>query len=153
MSPPEWFEDWQAWLALAVALGVAELFNLDLVLLMLAAGSLVGVVLAVVGAPVVAQVLAAVAAAIAMLAFVRPSMVRRLHAGPELVLGHAALVGKQAVVVDEVSADGGQVRISGELWTARPYDGTTVIPVGAHVDVLQIQGATALVHPLPELDA
>jgi membrane protein implicated in regulation of membrane protease activity len=152
VSLPEWFEDWQAWLALAIVLGVAELFSLDLVLLMLAVGSLVGVVVALVGAPLAAQVLAAVAASVAMLAFVRPNVVRRLHSGPDLVLGHNALIGKQAVVVHEVGPDGGQIRVAGELWTARPYDETTVIPVGAHVDVLQIKGATALVHPIPELD-
>jgi len=89
---------------------------------------------------------------VGMLALVRPSVVRRLHTGPELTLGHAALVGKQAVVVSEVSADAGQVRINGELWTARPYDETRVIPQGARVDVLQIKGATALVHEVPQLD-
>ncbi|MGN6131421.1 MAG: NfeD family protein [Nocardioidaceae bacterium] len=152
MSLPEWFHDWQAWLALAALLGVAEVFSLDLVLLMLAAGSLVGALVALVGAPLAAQVLAAVAASAAMLVFVRPNVVRRLHSGPDLVLGHNALVGKQGVVLDEVGPDGGQIRVAGEVWTARPYDETTVIPVGAHVDVLQIKGATALVHPIPELD-
>ena len=152
MNLPDWFDDWQAWLALAILLGVAELFSLDLVLLMLAGGALVGVIVALLGLPVAVQVVAAVAASVGMLALVRPSVVRRLHTGPELTLGHAALVGKQAVVVSEVSADAGQVRINGELWTARPYDETRVIPQGARVDVLQIKGATALVHEVPQLD-
>ena len=152
MNLPDWFEDWEAWLALAFVLGVAELLNLDLVLLMLAGGALVGAIAGLIGLPVAAQVLAAVAAAVAMLALVRPSVVRRLHAGPELTLGHAALVGKQGIAVSEVSAQGGQVRINGELWTARPYDDTRVIPEGAMVDVLQIKGATALVHPIPQID-
>src|SRR5690348_1813140 len=120
---------------------------------MLAAGSLVGALVALVGAPLAVQVLAAVAASAAMLVFVRPNVVRRLHSGPDLVLGHNALVGKQGVVLHEVGPDGGQIRVAGEVWTARPYDEMTVIPVGAHVDVLQIKGATALVHPIPELDA
>ncbi len=153
MNLPDWFEDWQAWSALAIALGVAELFSLDLVLLMLASGALVGVVVALLGLPVAVQVLAAVVASVAMLAFVRPSVVKRLHAGPELRLGHDALVGKQGITVSEVTAQGGQVRIGGELWTARPYDETLVIPEGAKVDVLQIKGATALVHEVPQLDA
>ena len=152
MNLPDWFDDWQAWLALAILLGVAELFSLDLVLLMLAGGALVGVIVALLGLPVAVQVIAAVAASVGMLALVRPSVVRRLHTGPELTLGHAALVGKQGVVVSEVSADAGQVRINGELWTARPYDETRVIPQGARVDVLQIKGATALVHEVPQLD-
>ena len=97
--------------------------------------------------------MAAVAASVAMLALVRPSIVKRLHSGPDLTLGHAALVGKQGLVIDEVSTQGGQVKIAGELWTARPYDETVTIEAGATVDVFEIRGATALVHKVPTLDA
>jgi membrane protein implicated in regulation of membrane protease activity len=149
---PDWLQDWQAWLGLAIILSVAELFSLDLTLLMLAGGALAGVVVAALGAPVVLQVLVAVATSIGMLAQVRPSMVRRLHSGPELKLGHAALISRQGIVVDEVSAQGGQIRIGGELWTARPYDETEVIEQGATVEVFEIRGATALVHKIPTLE-
>lgn len=151
MNLPEWFQAWQAWLGIAIALGVAELFSLDLVLLMMASGALVGMVVALVGLGWPVQVLAAVAASVGMLALVRPGMIKRLHAGPELTLGHAALVGKQGVVVDEVSAHAGQIRIGGELWTARPYDETEVIEEGAAVDIFEIRGATAYVHKVPTL--
>lgn len=145
----DWLKDWQVWAALSIALGVAEVFSLDLVLLMLAGGALVGVVTALLGAPVALQILAAVASSAAMLALVRPNVVKRLHSGPQLTLGHAALVGKQGIVVEEVSDQGGQVKISGELWTARPYDDTEVIEPGATVDVIEIRGATALVYRVP----
>jgi len=151
----EWFSDhlWETWTGIAILLGVAELFSLDLVLLMLATGACVGIVTALIGLPVAVQVLAALGTSVAMLALVRPSMVKRLQSGPELTLGHDALVGKQGVVVAEVNADGGQVRIGGELWSARAYDEMSVIPAGARVDVFQIKGATALVHRIPELGA
>ena len=150
----EWFRDhmWETWTALAILLGVAELLSLDLVLLMLAVGAGAGILTALLGLPIAVQVLAAVGTSIAMLALVRPSIVKRLQSGPELTLGHDALVGKQGVVVTEVTGDGGQVRIGGELWSARAYDETAVIPAGARVDIFQIQGATALVHRIPELD-
>ena len=145
-------DGWVAWLGLAVALGVLELLSLDLILLMLAAGAIVGMITSLVVPDIWVQVLAAVAASVAALAFVRPSVVKRMQTGgPNLVLGHEALVGKTAVVVEEVTLHAGQVRIAGELWSARPYDEDEVIPVGAKVDVFQIKGATALVHPVPEL--
>jgi membrane protein implicated in regulation of membrane protease activity len=150
---PEGFEAWQAWLGLAIALGVAELFSLDLILLMLAAGAVVGVLTSIIGLPVAVQVLAAVAGSAAMLALVRPSVVKRLHGGPTLVQGHEALVGRTAVVVEEISAQGGLIRVGGEDWTARPYDEDEVIGVGSKVDIFQIKGATALVHQVPELDS
>ena len=151
----DWFRDhmWETWTALAILLGLAELLSLDLVLLMLAMGAGVGILTALLGLPVAVQVLAAIGTSIAMLALVRPSIVKRLQSGPELTLGHDALLGKQGVVVTEVTGDGGQVRIGGELWSARAYDETAVIPPGARVDIFQIKGATALVHRIPELDA
>lgn len=151
MEWPEWLQDWQAWLALSIALGVAELFSLDLMLLMLASGALVGMVAGLIGLPVAVQIIAAVATSVGMLALVRPSIVKRMHTGPELRLGHQALVGRQGVVVDEVTAQGGQVRIGGELWSARAYDETEVIEAGAVVDVFEIRGATALVHKVATL--
>ena len=150
----DWFRDhmWETWTALAILLGLAELLSLDLVLLMLAVGAGAGILTALLGLPIGVQILAAIGTAVAMLALVRPSIVKRMHGGPELVLGHDALVGRTGVVVSRVTRDGGQVRIGGELWSARPYDESEVIEEGARVDVFQIKGATALVHPIPELD-
>ena len=151
MNLPEGFDAWAAWLGLAVALGVLELFSLDLVLLMLAAGALVGMLVSLTGVDLWVQVAAAVVASVAALGVVRPSVVKRLHTGPSLVLGHDALVGRTGLVVEEVSSQAGQIRVGGEIWTARPYDDDAVIPVGAKVDIFQIKGATALVHHVPEL--
>ena len=50
-------------------------------------------------------------------------------------------------MVQEVNGQSGRVRIGGEEWSARAYDETLVIPVGHSVDVMQIEGATALVYP------
>lgn len=151
MQLPDGFEAWMAWLGLAVALGVLELLSLDLILLMLAVGAVVGMVVSLTPLDLWVQVLAAVAASVAMLGLVRPSVVKRLQSGPELTLGHDAIIGKQGIVTAEISAHGGQVRIAGEIWTARPYDDDVVIEAGAKVDVFQIKGATALVHRVPEI--
>jgi membrane protein implicated in regulation of membrane protease activity len=151
MNLPDGFDAWAAWLGLAVALGVLELFSLDLILLMLAAGAIVGMAVSLTGVDLWVQVVAAVVASVAALGVVRPSVVKRLHTGPNLVLGHEALVGRQGLVVEEVSSQAGQIRVGGEIWTARPYDDDQVIPVGAKVDIFQIKGATALVHHVPEL--
>jgi membrane protein implicated in regulation of membrane protease activity len=72
---------------------------------------------------------------------------RHIKQPPLLRSGTSALVGRSAIVVEEVTAHAGQVRIGGELWSSRPYDDTLTIPVGSTVDVFQIEGATALVYP------
>jgi membrane protein implicated in regulation of membrane protease activity len=152
----DWIRDhaWETWLALSIMLGVAELASMDLILLMLAAGALIGMVAAVVGLAGPLQVIVASASALAALALIRPTIVRRLHGGPELSLGHGKLVGKQAVVTERITAmEPGRIKLAGEFWTAEPYDETVIIEPGRMVDVLQIRGATAIVHPLPEIES
>lgn len=150
----EWLGDhlWAAWLLLAVALGVAEMVSLDLILLMMAVGALVAAVVAIAGAPIALQVLLGAGASAAMLLLVRPSLVARLHTGPDLVSGHNRLVGQQAVVTEELSVDNpGRIKLAGEIWSACPYDESLTIAPGAMVEVFAIRGATAYVHPVGEL--
>jgi membrane protein implicated in regulation of membrane protease activity len=147
----DWLSEnaWAAWLALAMVFGVAELVSLDLILLMLAAGAIVGAVSAVLGLPFALQILLAGGASVAMLALVRPSVVKRLHSGPELQLGHAKLVGRQALVTEDVtSLTPGRVKLAGEIWSAQPYDDSLTIKAGETVEVLAMKGATVYVHPL-----
>ncbi len=142
------------WLGLAVLLGVLEMMSLDLVLAMLAGGALVGMLVALIGLGVPLQIVAAAAASVAMLALVRPAVVKRLHGGPELRLGHGKLVGTQGVVTEPISAlQSGRVRLGGEIWSAHPYDETLTIAPGETVEVLEIRGATAYVHPIPGIES
>ncbi len=150
-----WLGDnlWAAWLALAVVLAGAELVTLDLILIMLATGATAGMLTSFATDSVVAQVLVALAVSVGMLAIVRPGLARRLHGGPELALGNATLIGYRAVTHQPISVTvPGQIKINGEVWTAKPYDETLVIEPGRTVEVLEIRGATAYVHPLPELE-
>ncbi|MFT4287658.1 NfeD family protein [Nocardioides sp.] len=151
-----WLGDnpWAVWLAIAVLLGIAEIASLDLVLAMLATGALGGVVTSLVTDSLPVQVIVAVVVAVAMLGVVRPGLARRLHAGPELVLGTDSLIGVRAVAIGRLSADKpGQVRLEGVLWSARPYDDTLIIEDDTVVEVLQVRGATVYVHPTPTLEA
>ncbi|WP_181311065.1 NfeD family protein [Nocardioides campestrisoli] len=151
----DWFREhaWETWLGVAVLLGVAEMFSLDLVLIMLAAGAVVGMLAAMLDLHVGIQVVAAAATSMAALLLLRPSLVGRLHGGPELRLGHTRLVGKQALVTEDITGTlVGRIRLDGEIWSALPYDDTLTIPAGATVEVLEIRGATALVHPIAQLE-
>ena len=138
---------WIAWLILAAVLGVAELVTMTLALGLIAVGALVAAGAAAAGGDGLVQFIAFIAASLAGLGVVRPIGLRHIKQPPLLRSGTSALVGRSAIVVEEVSAHSGQVRIGGELWSSRTYDETLTIPVGAAVDVFQIEGATALVHP------
>ena len=152
----EWLREhaWETWLGLTIVLGVAEMFSLDLILIMLAAGALVGMLAAVLDQHIAIQILAASAASVAALAMVRPTMVKRLHGGPELSLGHGKLVGRQGIVTEDISGlSAGRIKLAGEFWTAEPYDDTTSIKAGETVEVLAIRGDTAVVHPVDRLES
>jgi membrane protein implicated in regulation of membrane protease activity len=145
--------DWLIWLGVGALLVIAEMFSLDLVLLMLAGGAFAGALTASVTDNWVIEAVVALVVAMALLGLVRPELVRKLHGGPELVLGTRKLIGERAIAPATISAhQPGQIKIDGELWTARPYDQYLVIEPGTTVEVLEIRGATAYVHPVPELE-
>src|SRR5690349_7371184 len=152
----DWISDLLSavFLGLAIVLGVAELASMDLVLLMLAAGALAGMVSSLAGASFLVAALVAAAVATASLWFVRPELVKRLHSGSDLQLGHGKLVGSQGVVTERITGlQVGRVKVGGEIWTASPYDDSIVIEPGETVEVLEIKGATAYVHPVPRLES
>jgi membrane protein implicated in regulation of membrane protease activity len=137
------------WIILAAVLGVAEVFTLTAALGLLAVGALAAAGVAALGFGPFAQFAVFAAVSVAGLVLIRPLVKRQLRPryGPQHRFGVAALVGRQARVVQEVTGHAGRVRIGGEEWSARAYDETLVIPAGATVDVIEIEGATALVYP------
>ena len=138
---------WIAWLIAAAALGVAEYFTLTLAFGLLAAAALIAAIVAGVGGSLLVQVFAfAITAAIGLL-IVRPIARRQMTHPSPVREGSYALVGKKAVVIEEVTGTQGLIKLSGELWSARALDDDHVIPAGTLVDVMEIEGATAIVYP------
>jgi membrane protein implicated in regulation of membrane protease activity len=138
---------WIVWLIVAAVLGVAELMTTTFALGILAVAALVAAGVGALHLGLPFQLVAFVVASAAGLGFVLPIARRHIRQPPPLKTGSAALVGRTANVLEEVTGYGGRVRIGGEVWSARSYDETLVIPVGRLVDVMQIEGATALVYP------
>lgn len=147
----EWLTDHPAlgWLALALALGVAEMATLDFIFLMLVGGAMSAALAAGLGVPFTGQVVVAVLAALVLLALVRPLVIRRLRVGDPTLTGTAALVGRDALVVETVTSTGGRVKLAGEMWSARiaPRTMPDALLPGHSVRVLAIEGATAVVVP------
>lgn len=144
----DWIRDHapEAWLITAVALAVLELISTDLILLMLAGGAVVGMVVALTGGPFVLQMLLSLLVAVSLLALVRPNMIKRLHAGPDLKIGPEALIGKRGFVLETVEHTlPGRVKIGGEVWSAKPFDEDDRIEAGDPVDIVAIRGGIALV--------
>jgi membrane protein implicated in regulation of membrane protease activity len=137
--------DWVIWAVVAAALAGGEVLTLGFFLGLLAVGAVVAAIAGAAGVSVELQVALFAITSVASLAFIRPIALRHTKTPARLRSGTAALVGARAVVLERVDADHGQVKIGGEVWTARPYDEDHVFEPGTRVDVMKIDGATALV--------
>jgi membrane protein implicated in regulation of membrane protease activity len=137
--------DWAWWLISAGVLAAGEVATLGFFLGPLALAALLAAVIAVAGVGLELQLAVFIAASAASLLVVRPLARRHMRMPAQLRTGTAALVGQRALVLETVDEHGGKVRIGGEVWSARAYDEDHVLEPGARVDVLKIEGATALV--------
>jgi membrane protein implicated in regulation of membrane protease activity len=139
---------WIVWLIAAGGFAAGEMhFATGFYLAPFALGAAVATITSLAGLGAVVSLLCFIAVALLTLAFVRPIAVRHMRVPPRLRTGAAALIGKQAVVLERIANDEGMgsVRIDGEVWTARSYNDDEVIERGTRVDVVDIKGATALV--------
>jgi len=139
-------DTWLWWLGSALVLGIAEMLTLHLVFLMFAGGALVGALSGALGAPFGVQIALGCVTSIALLAALRPWLLKRWRTRVPLVETNTAkLVGQVAVVVAPTSEAGGRVKLAGEVWSARADLGAVTNPPGTEVRVSRIDGATVVV--------
>ena len=138
--------DWLLWVVLAALLAVGEVLTLSFLLGLLALAAVAAGVVAALGGGLVIQFLVFIVGSIATLAVLRPIARRHLRTPAQLRTGTAALVGAKGIVTQRVDDLGGQVKIGGEVWSARSFMEGEVIEAGKRVEVAKIEGATALVY-------
>jgi membrane protein implicated in regulation of membrane protease activity len=141
-------ESWGWWLVAAGALVIGELFAGDFVLLMLATGAVAaGLTGALVpGTGIVGELLVFAVVSGLALFFARPWIKNRFYRSSHQVkIGVSTILGAEAVVLEKIDAEGGQVNLSGELWRARSYDVARMYEPGDRVRVIEVDGATLLV--------
>jgi membrane protein implicated in regulation of membrane protease activity len=136
------------WVVLAVALAIAEAFTATLLVIMFAAGALAAAGVAALGAPLLLQVIVFAVVSALSVGAVRPIIIKHartaLESG-ETPFGVEAIEGSHALVLEEVDADRGMIKIDGEMWQARSFDGTEKYLPGERVRVIKLRGATAIV--------
>jgi membrane protein implicated in regulation of membrane protease activity len=139
---------WVWWLIAAIILAILEALTLTFVLGIISIAAAAAAISSAAGASATWQwVIFAVAAAV-LLVLLLPAARRHRHTPARIRSGTEKLVGNRATTLSEVTtATGGQVRIGGETWTARPYRDGTTIPAGQWVEVISIDGVTAVVNP------
>ena len=140
-------EDWLLWLILAVIFAVGEIATLGFFLAPFAGGAAVAAVVSAIGVPFVGSLAVFLVVTVILLAALRPLARSHRKMPPSLRTGTAALVGKNATVLERIANDEGVgcVKIDGDVWTARAYMDDETYEPGTRVQVVEIRGATALV--------
>ena len=139
--------DWVIWAIVAVLLAVGEVFTPGLFFLgPIALAALAATLVAALGGDIWIQIIVFGVGSFAAVGFLRPIARAHLKMPRAMRTGTAALEGTKAVVLQRVDGRGGRVKIGGEEWSARSYTPDEAFDVGTEVEVVQIQGATALVY-------
>jgi membrane protein implicated in regulation of membrane protease activity len=138
-------DEWVIWMIAAGVFAVGEIATLGFFLGPIAVAALLAAVVSLAGGGLAFQLVVFIVASVASLGVLRPIARRHMRTPSRLRSGAAALVGQEAVVLERVDRDSGQVKLAGEVWSARAYDEDEVLEPGARVHVIKIEGATALV--------
>jgi membrane protein implicated in regulation of membrane protease activity len=138
---------WVIWLIVAVVFAVAEAVNLSFYLFPFAIGAAGAAIVGLAGGGAAIEWVVFALLTGVSFTVVRPIARRHISMPPQLRTGTSALIGRTAIVTERIVNDDamGQVRIDGEVWTARSYDEDKVLEPGTRVHVMEIRGATALV--------
>jgi membrane protein implicated in regulation of membrane protease activity len=138
---------WVLWVIAAAAFGVGEMLTTSFLLGPFALGAGLAAVVDAAGGGGLPAWIVFVVVSLLTLGFVRPIARSQMRVAPQIRTGSAALIGKQAIVLERIINDEGVgcVKIDGEVWTARAFDGDEIIDRGTRVHVIDIKGATALV--------
>jgi membrane protein implicated in regulation of membrane protease activity len=136
------------WLIGGIVLVAAEVLSGDFFLLMLGIGALGGAFAELLFGNTLLSLGVFALSSIGLVTFARPWLKSRFHGAivPDNV---QALIGGKATVVSTVDDQGGQVKLNGEVWSARAFDDKQVIEPGTSVTVMEIAGATAIVWAEP----
>jgi len=142
---------WILWLVLAIGLAIAELHSGDFTLLMFSGGCLAGLAAALVFPDLIwAQAIVAAIAAGILLWALRPTLLHRVRSMPGYRSSLDRMVGSSGIVTQAITAESGEVKIDGEVWSARSLYGHE-IPVDATIDVYEVDGTFLMVALQPEL--
>lgn len=138
---------WVLWALVACGFAVGEVLTTSFFLAPFAVGGGLAAAVDALGAGEAAAFAVFVLVSVLTLVLVRPLVKTRLLSAPPTRTGAAALVGKQALVLETIDNHHGVgcVKIDGEVWSARSLDDDHEIPAGTRVEVIDIKGATALV--------
>ena len=134
------------WLILVVVFAVLEGVSVSLTSIWFAAGALVALFVSFLGPAVWVQAMVFAVVSLAALLLIRPLAKKMMQPKGKIPTNADRLLGREGIVtqtVDNLAATG-QVRVSGQVWTARTTNDERIF-TGEQVKILRIDGVKLLV--------
>jgi membrane protein implicated in regulation of membrane protease activity len=145
------------WIVLGVVLAIAEAFTATLLIIFFAAGAMGAAATAALGGNTLLQVIVFALVSGLSLGALRPIILKHARSALEsgdTPIGLEAMSGSRGTVLEEVGGDHGLIKLDGEMWQARSFDGNEIYLPGERVRVIRVSGATAIVwrDDMPTID-
>lgn len=137
------------WLVAAAVFVVIEIMTMGLTTIWFAGGALVGAVMAAVSLPLWSQIIAFAVISVILLILTRPWALkyvnsRTIKTNEDSLIGQTGLVTQD---IDNLNAKG-QVKVRGQIWTARSISDEVKLHEGQKVSIESISGVKVIVKPM-----
>ena len=137
------------WLVAAAVFVVIEIMTMGLTTIWFAGGALVGAVMAAVSLPLWSQIIAFAVISVILLILTRPWALkyvnnRTIKTNVDSLIGQTGLVTQD---IDNLNAKG-QVKVRGQIWTARSISDEVKLHEGQKVSIESISGVKVIVKPM-----
>ena len=137
------------WLVAAAVFVVIEIMTMGLTTIWFAGGALVGAVMAAVSLPLWSQIIAFAVISVILLILTRPWALKyvnsiTINTNLDILIGHTVLVTQY---IDNLNAKG-QVKVRGQIWTARSISDEVKLHEGQKVSIESISGVKVIVKPM-----
>ncbi len=132
------------WVVVAIVMAIIEAVTLGLTTIWFAAGALITIVFAWLGLPYYVQIVVFLASSFILLVLTRPIITKLLKVGV-VKTNVDSLIGRSCIVLADITEHKfGQVRLSGQVWTAKSQTSETIL-AGEEVRVVSVEGVKLIV--------
>lgn len=140
---------WQLWLIASGFFFVGEIFTIGFVLFWFGIGALIAMISSFFVSNIVIQTIIFLVSSTILVIFTKP-LVNQFTKKDNTSTNVYSFIGKQAIVTEDIEniKSKGQIKISGEIWSASSSNDDEDIKKDTKVKIIEVKGVKAIVTPI-----
>lgn len=141
---------WQIWLIIAGVCFIIEMATVGFFVFWFGIGALLSMLVSIFCPEnILLQSIVFVVSSVILLFLTKPLVDRFTRKDKKVETNAYSIIGKKGIVLQDINSTYGigQVKISGEVWSAKSED-NDVIKKGSQIEVVKIEGVKAVVKPI-----